>query len=267
MWMPGLIFPGRMLAALLCILLVYNGQLSAAPSELPVISIIIDDIGYRHIDDINALALPGPITYAIMPHSPHAIKMSELATRAGKDIILHMPMEAVEDESNRFLGPGALKQDMNETQFITTMVHNLRSVPNIIGVNNHMGSLLSMDKEKMGWLMDYLDVRKIFYIDSVTTGNSIAAQVARNNNVPYLRRDVFLDNSTSRDAIYAQFLELVRVARRKGSAVAIGHPHPETIEVLTANLGKLQEFGVRLISVKEMLNYPRSTALKKVSLN
>lgn len=248
------------------VLFCYTHHLSAEQSGVPVISIIIDDIGYRNIDDINALALPGPVAFAIMPHSPNAVKMSQLATTSGKDIILHMPMEAIEQDQNRFLGPGGLKLDMNESQFISTLVFNLRSVPNIIGVNNHMGSLLSTDKEKMGWLMDYLDARKIFYIDSVTTGNSVAAQTAKNRHVPYLSRDVFLDNSTNRDEINARFDELITVAKRKGSAIAIGHPHAETIEVLVKNLNRLDEYGVRLISLKDMIKYNQSAVLSKVSL-
>ena len=91
----------------------------------------------------------------------------------------------------------------------------------------------------MGWLMDYLDIKKVFYIDSVTIGNSVAAMAARVRNVPYMRRDIFLDNSVNADDIDAQFEELIRVAKRKGSAIAIGHPHPETIRVLATNLSRL----------------------------
>lgn len=238
-----------------------------ADPSLPAISIIIDDIGYRHVDDANALALPGPIAYAIMPHSPHAKKMSQLAAGAGKDIILHMPMEALERDKNRYLGPGALRQDMDETRFIATLVHNLRSVPNIIGVNNHMGSLLSADHVRMGWLMSYLRTRRMFYVDSVTTSESVAAQTAGSLDVPYLRRDVFLDNTLDRVAINARFDELIGVARRKGIAIAIGHPHPETVAVLSARLADLEREGIRLISLKEMVSRRHPASLRKVSLN
>jgi len=242
--------------------------LAAESSHMPVISIIIDDIGYRSIDDRNALALPGLITFAVMPHAPNVASFTRLAATSGKDIILHLPMEAVEQNKNRFLGPGRLTRSMNEVQFIATLIYDLRSVPNIIGVNNHMGSLLSTDKEKMGWLMDYLHSKKVFYIDSVTTGHSVAAYAAINSDVPYLRRDVFLDNSTDPVAINAQFDELIRMARQNGSAIAIGHPHPETIEVLAKKLGNLAEYGVRLVSVKSLISEQGNTMLvKNVSLN
>jgi len=193
--------------------------------------------------------------------------MSELAGQSGKDIILHMPMEAIEENNNRFLGPGALRHDMNEAQFISMLVYNLRSVPNIIGVNNHMGSLISADQERMGWLMAYLDVRNIFYLDSMTTGQSVAAKAAREENVPYLRRDVFLDNSTRPEDIDKQFDELIAIAKRKGNAIAIGHPHPQTIHALAARLEKLDEYGVRLVGVREMMLHQQSIPLTRVSLD
>lgn len=253
-------------SALVPILLLLACSASAGPAQ-PVISIIIDDIGYRHVDDRQAMTLPGPVAYAIMPHSPHALEMSKLAGQAGKDIILHMPMEAVEEDKNRFLGPGALRHDMDETQFISTLIYNLRAVPNIIGVNNHMGSLISADQERMGWLMAYLDVRNIFYLDSMTTGASVAAQAARKENVPYMRRDVFLDNSTRPEDIDNQFDELITIAKRKGSAIAIGHPHPQTISALAEKLEKLDEYGVRLIGIKDMVLRRLSPPLTRVSMD
>lgn len=245
--------PGPLLLLLLSLTL--PGPASAGETADPAISIIIDDIGYRNVDDLNALDLPGPVTYAIMPHAPLALKMSELAALSGKEVILHLPMEAVEEEMNRFLGPGALKLDMKENQFISSLSDSLKSVPNAVGVNNHMGSLLTMHGEQMQWLMHYLRVQRIFYVDSVTSSGSVASAAASDNDVPYLKRDVFLDNVQDRSYIDSQFNELVRIARRKGTAVAIGHPHPETIEVLKGKLGRLHEYGIRLISLKEMISH------------
>ncbi len=175
--------------------------LSAAPFDNPIISIIIDDIGYRHHDDLAAVNLPGQISYAIMPHSPHAEKISKLTTKTGRDIILHLPMEAIKNKDNRYLGPGALKLEMNKKQFITTLTSNIESIPNIIGVNNHVGSLLTMHTGRMEWLMRYLNTHNIFYVDSVTNRLSVAGSVAKKMNLPYLKRDVFLDNTKDIDYI------------------------------------------------------------------
>ena len=232
----------------------------------PLISIIIDDIGYRHIDDAKALSLPGPVTYAIMPHAPHSVKLSNIAHDSGKTVILHLPMEAMESEKNKFLGPGALKLDMKESQFINTLSENLDSIPNIIGVNNHMGSLLTSQPQQMEWLMEFLFLKKILFVDSVTSSNAITRNMAKINHVPYLKRDVFLDNHKDKMYINSQFLELVKIARRKGSAIAIGHPHPETIGVLAKNLADIDKFGVKLVSLVEILDANHSDSKDQISM-
>jgi hypothetical protein len=213
----------------------------------PRISIIIDDIGYRWIDDRKALALPGPLAYAIMPHSPHAELMARMAAADGKEVILHLPMEAIEQQKNRFLGPGALMLDMSRGQFMRTLYDDLRAFPNIIGVNNHMGSLLTQYPGQMKWLMESLRRRDMFYIDSVTIHDSVASSIARQNRVPYRSRDVFLDHRRDPEYIRSQFDKLLRLARARGFALAIGHPHPETITMLARRLPQLQREGVRLV--------------------
>ena len=250
--------PGRLLPLIALLWLCLAATVThAGESRDPAISIIIDDIGYRNVDDVEALELPGPVTYAIMPHSPLALRMSELAAAGGKEILLHLPMEAVEQDKNRYLGPGALTLDMNETQFISMLNDNLKAVPNVIGVNNHMGSLLSVHGERMRWLMRYLHLQRKFYVDSLTVSGTVASDAARDHGVPYLKRDVFLDNLQDPDYIEAQFDELLAIARRRGTALGIGHPHPETIAVLKRRLAGVQQHGIRLISLMEMLGRRR----------
>lgn len=253
--------------SLLALSLTINSVL-AAHFNSPVISIIIDDIGYRHIDDQNALELPGPVTYAILPHAPLSLKLSQIARKSGKSVILHLPMEAIENDKNRFLGPGALRLEMNESEFIDTLSENIQSLPDIVGVNNHMGSLITMQNLQMEWLMEYLKIRNIFYVDSLTNSETVASDIAQEKNVPILRRDVFLDNNQDIAYISAQFDELVRIARLKGMAIAIGHPHPETIEVLRNKLPSLlRDHGVKLISLSDMLKASHQDRLGRISLN
>lgn len=218
-----------------------------------MISIIIDDVGYRRNEDLEAIELPGPLAYAILPHSPHAAIMSELANRNGKEVLLHLPMQALEQDKNRFLGPGALTLDMTRQKFLATVRDDLHSFPHIIGVNNHMGSLLTSLPGYMEWLMHYLRHSGKFYIDSVTSGDSVAGGIARENQVPSMRRDVFLDNILTVSYINGQFDELIEIARHKGYAIAIGHPHPETLAVLADRLPNLEGYGVRLVSLSQML--------------
>ena len=240
------------------------GQSSAAEyTQTPAISIIIDDIGYRIHDDLRAIAIPGPLAYAIMPLSPYAKKMSRLATRQGKQVLLHLPMESVSQEKNRLLGPGALMLDMNKAQFMHTLNIDLKSLPLAIGVNNHMGSLLTSSHGRMEWLMETLKKDKKFYIDSMTSRLSVANETAGENRVPHMKRDVFLDNHLDRAYIMSQFQELIRVAKTRGRAVAIGHPHPETIRVLTGALMDLDKYGVRLVSLTDLMKIKKTIAVRQ----
>lgn len=222
-------------------------------NQVPCISIIIDDIGYRYHDDQAAIGLPGPVAYAIMPQSPHAAEMSQLADELGKLVLLHLPMEASDDFDNQFLGPGALTVGMSKQQFLQTLTSDLKSVPDAVGVNNHMGSLLTRYPQQMEWVMEALKKHNKFYVDSMTSRRSVAGTVAEFLQVPTLKRDVFLDNEQNEAYIRNQFRKLVEIARRRGSAVAIGHPRPDTIRVLQHQLRLLDEYGVRLVSLEELL--------------
>jgi len=226
------------------------------PGTKPWISIIIDDIGYREHEDTQAVELPGPVAIAIMPHSPNAIRMSRLANDNGKDVLLHLPMQPEESDKDRFLGPGALTLNMTRQQLVSTVKDDLHSFPHIIGVNNHMGSLLTQMPDDMEWLMHYLRGTGKFYIDSVTSHQSVAAGIARENHIPALSRDVFLDNELNIDYINRQFDRLIDVARRNGHAIAIGHPHAQTLQVLANRLSSLKEYGVILVSLKRMVAAP-----------
>jgi polysaccharide deacetylase 2 family uncharacterized protein YibQ len=242
----------RFLLPLFAALMIVSAASVADPAT-PVISIIIDDVGYRHRQDREALELPGPLAFAILPHSPHAAEMSALAVRGGKDVLLHLPMEAMKPEQNRFLGPGGLTFDMGHEEFTNTLRGNFVSVPDAIGVNNHMGSLLTGHAGRMEWLMDFLRANGKFYVDSMTSNRSVAGAVAVRMDVPNLSRDVFLDNDQDAPNIRVQFRELIAAAHRKGTALAIGHPHPETIAVLREELAQLERHGVKLIGLRELL--------------
>jgi len=247
----------------LCLLLstsLFSVTVHADQSYKPTISIIIDDLGYRYKEDLRALALPGPVAYAILPHAPHTKKMSLIAFQKGKDILLHQPMQA--KEKNQYLGSGALTLNMTREEFLKTLNINISAVPNIIGINNHMGSLLTSHPGHMQWLMETIKTNGHFYIDSVTSDNSVAARLAKENNIPYLTRDVFLDNKQNPAYIRGQFRELVKIAKLKGSALGIGHPHVSTIEVLSLLLLDVEKYGVKFIGIKSLID--RQTNGKKI---
>lgn len=219
-------------------------------TSLPSISIIIDDLGYKQKEDILALSLPGPIAYAILPHAPYTKEVAIIASRNGKEILLHQPMQAL--ENNDLLGPGALTLNMTEKEFVKTLETNINIMSNIIGINNHMGSLLTRHPGHMQWLMNVLKKNKYIYIDSLTSTNSVAGEIAGKNKIPFLKRDIFLDNKTDFEYITKKIFELIAIAKKEGTALAIAHPHFNTIEILSKFLQDIDKYGVKLIGIKSL---------------
>jgi uncharacterized protein len=224
---------------------------SIVTPPLPRIAIIIDDLGDRLHDGLRATELPGAVTCAILPQTTYSRRLAEAAHGAGKEVMLHQPMEATNGQK---MGPGGVDRGMDRQTMLQTLNANLDSVPYARGMNNHMGSLLTRMIEPMAWLMSALHSRKDFYfIDSATAVQSVAERIAHEQAVPSLRRNVFLDNDRSEAAIMKQFVRLVARARRVGIAIGINHPYPESLAVLEKVLPHVAEFGVRLVPVSELI--------------
>jgi len=214
--------------------------------------IIIDDIGYSMERGRRAIELPGPITLAVIPFTPNAYPLAELASRSGKDVILHQPMQAVE-QHRRFHTSHTLTLDMSPEDFRHTLNSALDSLPNVVGVNNHTGSLLTQRQAPMAMLMQQIHRRHLFFLDSRTTPASIAARVARETGVPTLQRDLFLDHVPEPSAIAAAFQTALDLAARKGTAVIIAHPHATTLDFLERAIPRLAGRGYTLIAAKELV--------------
>lgn len=243
---------GRWLLCVLCLL--SSAYVAGAPATeaAPVIAIIIDDLGNGLAEGEQTIALPGPVACAFLPHTPHAAELARRAHSAGKEVLLHLPLQAV--AHNNLLGPGALTLEESERQFRTTLRHDLAAIPHVQGVNNHMGSLLTRHPGAMAWLMSELAAHGgLFFVDSYTTVQSVALQLADENQVPAARRDVFLDDDADPAAIRFQFQRLLDIAQRQGYAIAIGHPHPNTLAVLREELARLPETGVTLVPVQTLI--------------
>ena len=235
------------LLAMLCL------PVLAQSKELPVISIIIDDMGNSMHWGEQALDIPGKVTYAFLPHTPHAVTLASRANDLDKQVMLHLPMESGGD--NRLLGPGAVTQHLTEGEFKRTVLQSFNAIPYAVGLNNHMGSLLTQHPGAMGWLMESLEAMGggVFFVDSRTTRDTVGQLIAQEHGVPNVGRDVFLDNDRDPDAITLQFLKLIKRAHQRGHAIGIGHPYPETSQVLQKMLADPSKLGVRLIPVSEMI--------------
>jgi hypothetical protein len=225
---------------------------SPASNAQPAIGIIIDDLGNLEQRDLRAIRLPGAITYAFLPYTPHSRDLASLAHRLNKEVMLHLPMESMEHDR---LGPGGLTLNMTYREFARQLASDLAAIPYAVGINNHMGSLLTQHPGYMQWLMGELNKRRdLYFVDSYTTKASIAQQLANENWIPNLRRDVFLDSDRNPDTIRFHLRRLIKKARQHGTALAIGHPFPETMAVLEAELPKLRQQGITLLPVSQLVH-------------
>lgn len=226
----------------------------------PVVAVLIDDIGYKPEEDAAVIALPGPYAVAVLPESPHGAAMAELAHAQGKEVLLHLPMEAAGRENG--LGSLALREGMAAPAMEDALSRALASVPHAIGVNNHMGSALTRQPQAMQWLMGELEQRGTrFFIDSRTTPATVAAQSATDAGLAGLSRQVFLDHTPTRPAVRAALETLVSTARQQGHALAIGHPFPATLAELSA--WSPEASGVEMVSLQVLLT--RKVALESAS--
>lgn len=229
----------------------FAGPSPAAAAEPVHIAIIIDDLGDRWKLHSQAVRLPGQLTYAILPHTPFSRRLARLAHGLGKEVMLHQPMQA---ERGLRMGPGGLDGDMDQQQFTRTLNDNLDALPYVSGINNHMGSLLTARPEAMRWLMAVLKHRgNLFYVDSRTTRETVAEQTAHAFGLRSTRRNIFLDHVREVDDIRSQFNKLIAYARLHGDAIGIGHPYPETLQVLAEMLPELAAQNVRLVPVSEIV--------------
>lgn len=219
--------------------------------QRPVISVIIDDLGARKERGMEAVQLPGPVACAFLPHYPYTVILARRAHSYNKEVLLHLPMQSVGDDP---LGPGGLRLEMTENEFVQELQKDLESVPHVQGINNHMGSLLTRHPGHMLWLMQQMNLNgNLFFVDSRTTNSTVAHKVANEMGVPNMERDVFLDNDRDEESINHQFDKVIETARRKGTALAIGHPYESTLKVLAQRLPELQAEGIRMVSVAEMI--------------
>ncbi|OBS09402.1 divergent polysaccharide deacetylase family protein [Acidihalobacter prosperus] len=237
---------GLRLLALLLTAAALLGEARAAE-----IAIIIDDVGYDRPLGLQAAELPGPVTLAFLPDTPYAASLARRAYRAGKQIMLHLPMQSLEPHP---LGPGGLTLHMTRSEIRATLLADLASLPHVAGINNHMGSLLTQNAGDMAWLMQ--DIRQIgglFFIDSLTTPQSAALEEARRAGIPSAARDIFLDDVREPAYIDRQLDKAIAIARARGSAIAIGHPYAATLEVLRRRLPQLAAEGVHLVTAGQLI--------------
>lgn len=224
----------------------------------PKIAIVIDDMGMDVKHTKQVIDLPAGVTLAFLPYAPQVRSLAAAGKERGHSLLIHTPMEAMDASLN--IGPGGLKESMSNTEITAAFDVMMASFDGYDGINNHMGSRLTQDKDKMDALMGALKEKGLFFLDSKTVASSVAAHEAANHGVKYAERDVFLDHVETADFVHKALAKVEQVARRDGSAIAIGHPKPETIAALRAWLPTLEEKGFQLVPVKSLLITPKMEA-------
>ena len=217
-----------------------------------IMAIIIDDLGNRYADGLRAVQLPGPVTCSVLPKTPFGRKLAIRANELGKQVMLHLPLEA---EFGEELEPGGVSLDTTQRAMQQIVFDDLDWLPFVEGVNNHRGSLLTRPPGHMRWLMAILASRDLFFVDSRTTPHSVAFQLAGEHAVSATKRDIFLDHDLDENAIRQALAQAIDMALAKGSVVVIAHPHPMTMEILEQAMPSLLQKGVRLGSVQDVIRY------------
>ena len=225
------------------------------PSEkkqLPLVAIIIDDLGYDKKIAENLSELHASITFSILPHSPFQDSIARLSKDKGLETMLHLPMEPIE-YPNVDPGRGTLLTSMTPDQLIHQLKENLNALPHVKGVNNHMGSKMTAESSQMYQIFSILKKRGLYFVDSRTSAQTLCKPSARLLQIPFAQRDVFLDHLQEPRFIRKQVKELIRIARRNGYAVGIGHPHPATYQVLREMMPELLK-AVQLVPASKIVH-------------
>ncbi|MDX1540144.1 MAG: divergent polysaccharide deacetylase family protein [Geminicoccaceae bacterium] len=215
-----------------------------------MIAVVIDDLGNNRDNTADLNRLPGPLTLAFLPYAGDLPAQTMAARAAGHELLIHMPMEPLGDD---WPGPDALLTSIGLDDFEERLKKNFASFHGFVGINNHMGSRLTADRARMDVVMSELGRRDLLFLDSKTTPVSVGTQTARAAGVPYAQRDVFLDNIPTLEAVLRQLKATEAVARRKGAAVAIGHPTEATLEALRRWLPGLKARGFSLVPVSTIV--------------
>lgn len=210
------------------------------PKDRPKVAIIIDDLGYDPNMAKHFVELDPKFTFSILPHSPYQKKTTDIIRKKGGELMLHLPMEPNEYPHIN-PGPGALLSIMEPDQLIAQLNKNLDTISDARGVNNHMGSKLTANSEQMYQVFSVLKGKNLYFVDSLTTAESVCKPSAKLFEVPFAQRDIFIDHFLEPEFMRMQILRLIKHAKTHGKAIGIAHPHKETLEILKQHLPELKK--------------------------
>ena len=216
-----------------------------------MIAIVVDDMGVSHKRTAQISSLEYPLTSSFLTYATNLKAQIYKAKEAGHEIMAHLPMEP---KASINVSPDVLTTSMSMEDVETQLEQMLDKFDALCGVNNHMGSRFTEDDKRMNVVMQKLAQKNLFFLDSKTTAHSVAQEAAKKNNVRYVSRNVFLDNEDKFDYIIRQLQKTEIIARKKGYAVAIGHPKEQTFKALKVWLPTLKSRGIRLVPLSKIVD-------------
>jgi len=216
------------------------------------IAIIVDDCGYNLQPCEYSQKIKSPVTFSVLPNLQHSTDVAKCIHKNGKEVMLHLPMEPHYNE-DKYPENYLIKTSMSKAKIENILTKSLESVPLAAGVNNHMGSKVTEDTRAMTIVFDGLKNRRLFFIDSLVTNNSVCQAIAKSKALPFGKRGIFLDNENNRDYIEHQFELLAREARAKGYVIAIGHDRTLTLQIIQEQIQRLEKEGFKIITVGELI--------------
>ncbi|NOZ67064.1 MAG: divergent polysaccharide deacetylase family protein [Alphaproteobacteria bacterium] len=225
-------------------------KMSAIRDDRPQIAIVIDDLAVVRGRSLDIINLPAPLTLSFLPYAPDLPEITRLAHDRGHELMVHLPMEPKGDFDP---GPHALLTHASHEKMRADLTYNLSRFDGYVGLNNHMGSAFTEDRKSLDLVLDEVERRGLLVLDSRTSRKSLLAEMSTDRNIPNMTRDFFLDNEQDVDYIFAQLTKLEDMARRKGSAIAIGHPYAETIQALTLWLPTLKARGITVVPLSHLI--------------
>lgn len=224
------------------------------PKKPPVgrVALVIDDFGHDLAMARKFINLPLPVTFSVLPHLPHTREVAAMAAAHGHEVLLHMPMEP-HGYPKTNPGPGALLVTMTPQQMVAEIDKALKENPYARGLNNHMGSKFTEDLKAMRVVLQHLRSKNFYFLDSYTSGRSVALSMARELGIPCTQRDIFLDHEPTEAFVRRQVAEVIRRAKLQGQAVAIGHPYPVTLKVLQEAADSFAKEAIEVVPLKKLL--------------
>lgn len=231
------------------------------PPEIPIIpktaknkvAIIVDDMGYS-LDSLSKIcSLDESLTIAVLPFSPFAKETASIAHSNSLEVILHLPLESLNNIYDNNHTEGIIHANMSHEEIIKTTNFCIQEIPYISGINTHMGSKITSNQNLMGVILEQIKGTDLYFIDSRTTADSVAYDIAQQMGIPSAFRHVFLDTKLDEEYIKSQLLQLFNKARKNGKAIGICHPSPETLNVLKNNLHLISEYDLEAVFASEIV--------------